>query len=368
MPELAKSPQGAKYNPALMEGAVSPMPREGLVLGEDYGSKAKMAEQVRRLVTYVGQEGTESDLEEWVRGLDSEKLAAFAEANKENLPFEIAILMSEGVRKEVEKAIGGTLHLSDTGMRQWAENSRESLGLEKEQVVAQGRDAVMEILMGALNRKKGLSDSEEKAIQNMAKNITSDEVIRNMMSFAIQKPQIAMSLLRNPDFDMKHVLDLVKEVVSRYKEGIQMEESRGILVEVSGHLAKSTEGMVREYVETGDEEMLNELRLIRKIMSDLDEVGGVNLFSAQINSSLKPVKEKLVSNPEKSGKEKIVAENARRAAERKAAAKRSKAKVRKSPQHRELPKKDESGKKKENGKAKKHGKVSKKNYKHKRSK
>jgi len=252
--------------------------------------KEKLAEQVRRLLMYVGQAGTERDLEEWVRGLDDDKLVAFAEKYRDNLPFEVLTFLDD-----VKQRVNGQMPVlpkdSDIFMSDWIKNYREVHGLKKEDIVSQGREAVMEVLAIAFKRNGALTESERTTVRNMAQNITDETIIQRVMEYAVGHSYVVMCLLRNPNFDLNHTLQLVEKVAESYKKGEHADECKNILVEVSGHVASALDKIVMAHNKSGNEDIGQTLEFVPRIAKALEQVNGANLFSQQINDALRVLKD-----------------------------------------------------------------------------
>ncbi len=168
--------------------------------------KERMAEQVRKLVAYVGQAGTLEDLEQIVCGIDPKKIDALLDKSGDDVPFELAYSLdslAENVRevKDARKKIAATIqHLSEKELphiEQWVKAYREKHGLSEDQVVEQGRASTIEILVDLFRSKRKFSAHERIAVENMAQNITSKDVMEAIMPFATKDPWIAIHLLNN---------------------------------------------------------------------------------------------------------------------------------------------------------------------------
>ena len=294
MPETTLESQTAALTPDLVQGVRVDMDipypdfRKGYETLEQ--AKERLAEQVRRLIMYVGQEGNDKDLEEWVKGLDDDKVIAFAEKYRENLPFEVLAFLHD-VKERVNGQMPDLPADSNLLMEEWIKNYRKAHSLKKEQIVSQGRDAVMEVLAIAFKRNGDLTEAERTTVRNMAQNITDETIIQHVMDYAVGHSYVVMCLLRNQNFDMSHVYQLVDKVVKSHQEGENDNECMGILIETSGYLARSLDELILAHSKSGNKNIGQALEFVPKIVSLLDQVDGANLFSAQIGEALDALKD-----------------------------------------------------------------------------
>lgn len=327
MPETTEVPSlGSDLPPDLAQGAEvkMDMPRPDFSEKPQSPQQAKeqMAEQVRRLLMYVGQEWGEDSLEDVVRGLDDDKVIAFTEQYHDELPFEVLAFLHD-VRERVNGLMPELPEDSDVYLDGWTKSYLDAYELKKEDVIAQGRDAVMEILEVAFERNGDLTDTERRGIRVIAQNINDEKIIQDVMDYATGHSYVVMCLLRNPHFDISHINQLVEKVTAHrepvFKKVIELseqitelqdqdkdtkeverilkghkhilEECEGILVEVAGHLARTLDNIImgREsennlVLQDGD------LDLAEKLVKTLGTVDASKIFLPQIGLAISALK------------------------------------------------------------------------------
>lgn len=201
----------------LMTDGLASLSAHSVEASYDLG-KSQLAKQVRLLITYVGQEGSLKDLEVWIRGLDGEKLIAFAESSQGRLPFELSVLFLEDGRKKIRDTVELSNQDDDLNLDQWVKKSRNELNLSKKQVIGQGRKAVVEILVDAYMSGRVLTDDEKETIKNMALNIPDEKVIDNILIFAEDDRKIAIELSCNDALTSKHINRLIDIALGKAAE------------------------------------------------------------------------------------------------------------------------------------------------------
>lgn len=211
-----KAPPSTNFD-WLIKSGLPGLPDYSVELFRDM-KKAELAEQVRRLIAYVAQEGNLKDLELWVKGLDDKKLIAFAEANQGSLPIELSVLFLEDEREKIRDTVISNNSSADLNLDQWVKESRKGLKLSKKQVIGQGREAVVEILVDAHREGRKLTDDEIRVIKNMAMNIPDEKVIENILIFAEEDRKIAIELSCNSALAQNHVNRLVTIALGKVAE------------------------------------------------------------------------------------------------------------------------------------------------------
>ncbi len=187
---------------------------------QEVPTKEFLAKEAKDFLMYAAQEGTPSDIRAFYDSLDIEKVLALIAVEGDDpttLPKEIVSQLLMDSRDVVKKALKENpaffQHAEFFTAKEWA----ESHGLSHEQIVANGRNAVAQVLARVSNR--ALRAEEVVAVCNMARNIPDASVIETLFPLAERNQKIALELAYNPALNADQVNRLVGMALGKMEEG-----------------------------------------------------------------------------------------------------------------------------------------------------